>query len=574
VIALSGASRPGRVADRAGSPRAGSQAAAGSRAAVEAVVEHFFRNCPSLGRRAGWHAADGCLPSPARPAAELDRLRAMVADGLRTMIAPDERIAGAGTAGQVDPELRADLGAAMHMVQAQQFQLTALGRTYLTPLEVLNETDLSPYLRAYAPEPERAAALEAHLAALPGFLAEAARTLPTRLSAHDRLSGIEQARAQARHLITVAGRLSPASAQTRRELAAAAAAACEEYGRAVVGTKPTAQLYGPDRLAEYLLVVEGIERSAGELLDQARAEVAAAQAGLDELAGPLGAADRRQVVALLAEQVSPDAATTFSAIMRRVRDFWARVDLVSVDTVIPLEVDRADGPSSAATVEFRTSAPLEPVRLPHVLVLPELSAEPGAPPSPLQRQFLNDHMLELLAVHEAYPGHYVHAEAAAQGGSVIRTCFPWLAGLTEGWAHYAEELAVERGLADERPLLRVAQLRSALESAMRLVAFLSLHLERSTFAAAVSEAATSCGWSAERAALEVLAVTSQPGLAMYTLGKITIREWRDNPDRTARSDLKQFHDHLLRCGTAPLSTVRQYWWDQTSQSVSKHPEVS
>lgn len=537
----------------------------GGRAAVEAVVEHFFRNYPSHGRRAGWHAADGCLPSLARPVAELDRLHALVASGLRTLAASGER---------ADPELRADLGAALHMVQSEQFELTAFGRTYRTPLEVLAETDLSSYLLAYAPEEERTAAMEVHLAALPGFFAGAARVLPDRLPAGDRLSSQEQAQAQTHRLTVLASQPSPgssAAARTQRELAEAAAAACDEYGRAIAGTKPSAQLFGPDRLAEYLRVLEGIERPAGELLDQARAEVAAAQAGLDALAGPLDVADRRQVVALLAEQVSPDAAAAFTAIIRRVRDFWARVDLVSMDTVIPLEIDFADGLGSAATVEFRKSAPLAPVRLPNVLFLPEPPTAPGAPPSPLHRQFLNDSMLELLAVHEAYPGHYVHSEAAARGGSAIRTCFPWLAGLTEGWAHYAEELAVERGLADGRPLLRVAQLRSALESAARLVAFLAVHLKRTTFAAAVSEAATSCDWSAARAAREVLAVTSQPSIAMYALGKITIREWRDSPDRTAGPGLKQFHDYLLRCGTAPLSVARQYWRDQPG---SPEPGVS
>jgi hypothetical protein len=548
---------------------AGSRAAVEAKAVVQAVVTHIFRQYPNLGRRAGWHAVDGYLPSlEPRPAAELDRLCAAVLGCLRTF--PGD--------GSADPELRADLGAASHMVRAEQFQRDALGQTYLTPPEVLAETDLSPYLRAYAPEPERIAALEAHLAALPGFLAEAARTLPARLPAGDRLRSLELAQAQAgRHLITVTGRLSPgrsAAAQARRDLAAGAAAACQEYGRAVAGTRPAAQLYGPDRLAGFLRVVEGIERPARELLDQARAEVVATQIGLDTLAGQLGAVDRREAVALLAEQVSPDLSETFAEILQRVRDFWARVDLVSTDTVASLVIDHADGPSSAVTVEFSVSAPLEPIRPPHVLFLPEPPAEPGAPPSALRRQFLNDAMLEIVAVHEAYPGHYVHAEAAARGGSVIRTCVPWLDGLTEGWAHYAEELAVEHGLADGRPLLHVAQLRSALESAARLVAFLTMHLRQASFAAAVHEAVDSCGWSEERAAREILAVTSNPAGAMYALGKLIIRDWRDSAGSTSAPDLKRFHDQLLRCGTAPLSIAKQYWLDQRDQLAPSYSEAS
>ncbi|MGH3730704.1 MAG: DUF885 family protein, partial [Micromonosporaceae bacterium] len=537
--------------------RAGSPAAAEGRAAVEAVVSHVFQQHPSLARQAGWHTADGCVPSStARPGTELDRLHDMVAGSLRTLSVTDDRAAGDDAAVPADPELRADLSAALHMVETEQFQMTALGQLHLTPPEVLAETDLSLYLSAYAPEPERIAALEAHLAALPGFIAEATRTLPARLPAGDRLRSLEGAKAQAGHLTTVTGRLFPgqsAAARARRDLAAAAAAACEAYGRAIAGTRPAAQLYGPDRLAEFLRIVEGIERPARELLDQARAEVATAQAGLDTLARQLGAADRREAVALLAEQVGLDAEETFAGIIQRVREFWTRVDVVSTDTVTPLEIGHAEGPSSAATVEFRVSAPLEPVRPPHLLLLPEPPTEPGAPPSALRRQFLNDAMLEVLAVHEAYPGHYVHAEAAARGGSVIRTCFPWIDALSEGWAHYAEELAVEHGLAEGRPLLRVAQLRSALESAARMVAFLSMHLKQASFAAAVSEAVDSCGWSEERAAREILAVTSNPQGAMYTMGKLTIRDLRDDLGVKSVPELKQLHDQLLRCGTAPLS---------------------
>ncbi|WP_213453284.1 DUF885 family protein [Rhizomonospora bruguierae] len=521
-------------------------------AAVDAVVSYFFRQNPCFGRRAGWHRADGVLPSTEpRAAAELDRLGSALGAALR--------------AGPADPELRADLDSALHMVHAEQFQLTALGQAYLTPPEVFAETDVSSYLRDYAPEADRAAALETHLRALPDFLAEAARTLPARLPAGERLRGLESAQGAAAQLATVARRLA-----RPRDLAAAAAAACEEYGRAVHATKPTAQLYGPDKLTEFLRVVDGITWPARELLDRARAEVAAAQHGLDALAKQLGAADRREVVAMLAGQVSTDTDAAFAEIITRVRDFWAGADLVSTDTVTPLAIGLADGPSSAATVEFQVSAPLEKPRPPHLLYLPNLSGTAGA----AHREFLNEPMLELLAVHEAYPGHYVHAEAAEAGGSTIRTCFPWIDGLTEGWAHYAEELAVEHGLAEGRPLLRVAQQRSALESSTRLVAFLTMHLKQTGFGAAVAEAAGAAGWSDERAAREILAVTSNPLGAMYALGKIVIRDWRDSAGRMARQDLKHFHDQLLRCGTAPLSTARRYWQDHTNQPASSYSEVS
>jgi hypothetical protein len=99
-----------------------------SRTAVEAVITYFFRQYPTFARRAGWHTVDGCLPNP-----------------------------GPISAGELD----------------------------------LAETHLSSYLRDYALRTDRDAAMEAHLAALSGFVTEATRTLPDQLSAGDWLDALD-----------------------------------------------------------------------------------------------------------------------------------------------------------------------------------------------------------------------------------------------------------------------------------------------------------------------------------------------------------------------------------------------
>jgi uncharacterized protein (DUF885 family) len=60
----------------------------------------------------------------------------------------------------------------------------------------------------------------------------------------------------------------------------------------------------------------------------------------------------------------------------------------------------------------------------------------------------------------------------------------------------------------------------------------------------------------------VLAVVADSGGAMYALGKLHIRRWRElaGVGGTA-ADLKAFHDRLIRCGNAPLSTVWRYYLD-------------
>lgn len=215
---------------------------------------------------------------------------------------------------------------------------------------------------------------------------------------------------------------------------------------------------------------------------------------------------------------------------------------------------------------FDTGGPLETVPQPHILHVPEPR---DARESAVVRDYLNEPMLEMIAVHEVFPGHYLHNEATQPAAGVVRRCVPWFPGTTEGWAHYTEELAVERGLADGRPLVELASLRFRLEAAARLLAFLSVHSGRAKFGAAVATVAALCGWSPERAAREVLVVAAYPSGAMYTLGRLHIRRWRALACAgESAAELKAFHDRLIRGGNAPLSTVWRYHLDGQSGAVS------
>jgi uncharacterized protein (DUF885 family) len=347
-------------------------------------------------------------------------------------------------------------------------------------------------------------------------------------------------------------------------VASAAAAACEDFARAVEGTAPARALFGPELLGGFLRAVEGIDHPVTDLLEEAQAEVDSVMSALALVAGKLGLEHRQRAYKLMTDRVSDGSVLdSLRSTIQRVKDFWIQTDVVSVETVHPLEVRRAPwAPAGAAGVEFAISGRLEQARQSHVLYVPELPGPVANRRTSVRRQYLNDPMLEVIAVHEAFAGHYVHTEASFRGPSVIRTCIPCSAGFPEGWAHYAEELAVEHGLADGRPLVEVAQLRSALEAATRLLVFLSVHMGRWTFAEAVGRAVLICDWSQERAAREVLVATSDPETAMYALGKLRIREWRRTAAvGTTGRELKSFHDRILRCGYAPLATVWQYYLD-------------
>ncbi|MBB4906183.1 DUF885 family protein [Actinophytocola algeriensis] len=520
-------------------------------AAVSSVVDHIFSHHPHVARRAGSHEFDGVLPEVGpHPVGALDDLLATARAELAALPAT------------ADPELRADLDAAVHVLGSERFPAAALGRAWPGPLTWLGATDVPGLPDAGHPSlVDRMAALRAQLAGLPRFLEQAAGTVADRLPAGERLIGIEYARAQAARLEDV-GRVVARDHSGYAEdgiavAAAEAAAACRRYAEAVAAAEPANLLYGPELLDEFLQVTQGVDQQAEELLDHAETEVAALVARLDALAARLGVSGRGEAFDLLRAEVSaapvPDVLT---ATIARLREFWARADVVSVDTATPLEVRRAPRLTGAARVEFSISPPLARDRAPHVLWVPE----PDSGHGDVRVRFLNDPMLEVIAVHEAVPGHYVQIEAVTRGPSVLRACVPWFPAFTEGWGHYVEELAIERGLAEGRPLVEVAQLRSALEATTRLLVFLAVHMGRTSFGASVTRAMALCGWSAERAAREVVIVAADPGGAMYALGKSRIRAWRREVG-TGRPALKEFHDRLVACGNVPLSTALRYYRD-------------
>ncbi|MFD7834773.1 DUF885 family protein [Streptomyces sp. NPDC059761] len=491
--------------------------------AVSEVVGSLFACYPHKARLAGAHEYDGVLPGAGPDPT------ALVSLGVQL-----------GTVVSDDPEQQADLSAAARLVEAERFRAEELRTVHTDPLGPLAETDVEVYRDL--PAERRNEALAAHLRALPGYLDSTAEQLDDKLPAGLRLRAAELARGSATYF---EGELRSAPG------AEAAARALRRYAGTVSAAKPIAALLGPERLAGLLLAQEGIETPVEELLAEARDEV-------DRLAGELDRKSRAlggTVVELLSAQAlrGPVLDTT-EAMVRRLRDFWLDADLVTVDPTALPEIRRMRQLDGTAAVEIVISGPLEEVRRPHVLYVPDPDLTSGGSNARVWRQYLNEPMLEVIAVHETFAGHYLHARTSESSPSIVRTCFR-TSGFTEGWAHYAEELAVEHGLADGRPLVELAQLRAALVSASRLLIFLSVHLRRWKFQDAAEHLVRVCGWAPQEATREALTIPTDLDSAMYCLGKLVIRGWRAG----AGGELKTFHDRVLRAGFAPLATVGEYW---------------
>jgi uncharacterized protein (DUF885 family) len=173
------------------------------------------------------------------------------------------------------------------------------------------------------------------------------------------------------------------------------------------------------------------------------------------------------------------------------------------------------------------------------------------------RQF-NKTGMEIITIHEAYPGHYLQFLFARQFPTKVRKLYTCGTNV-EGWAHYAEQMCVDEGYGGDDPKVRLAQLHEALYRDCRYVVGIKLHTE---------------GWTVEQgkrffmeqgyvepevAFQEARRGTYNPTYLYYTLGKLQILKLREDCRRAKGPafTLRQFHDDFVRQGGLPIKLIRR-----------------
>src|SRR5512135_184945 len=88
----------------------------------------------------------------------------------------------------------------------------------------------------------------------------------------------------------------------------------------------------------------------------------------------------------------------------------------------------------------------------------------------------NNHMMQVLTIHEAYPGHYVQLEYANRHPSLIRKVLG--SGVfIEGWAVYTEQMMLDQGYGDGNLALRLSQLKFYLRAVTNKILDHRMHCE-------------------------------------------------------------------------------------------------
>jgi len=518
------------------------------------IVDHVFELQPSYAVSLGLHRYDGTVPDLSRPATESWATRA---DGL---LAELNRFGD----GDLSEARRIDRFLLRLLLESPLFDLREAEELDRNPMAFVAGVSLTSYMvREYAPVEGRVRAIVRILEGVPGLLEQGRRRLRPPLPRPFVELGI-----------AIGGGLSPhfkeaetfaARASLAPEVAAARATA--EAGVAQFLTwlreeclpHSTSEFaLGPHRYQRLLFVREGIEAPIEEMRRAGAADLARNQSRLAEIAR-----EEKAEVADLFQRLNrdhpmaADVISTAQSYVDETRNFVADRGLVTIPEPAVCRVEETPVFGRAlSTASMNPPGPFDTSSTVGIYYVTPV--DPAW--TPVQQEewlrSLNRSMLRNVTVHEVYPGHYLqflHFHQTA--GSLARKVY-LSPSFVEGWAHYAEQLAIEEGLRHESHAAEIAQIHDALLRDCRLLASVGLHTQGMTLAEATQLFEREAHFEHLPAEREAVRGTFNPEYFCYTLGKLAILNSRTRFLQSRFSgSLKQFHDALLGFGCPPIGLL-------------------
>ncbi|GAA3510750.1 hypothetical protein GCM10022220_57380 [Actinocatenispora rupis] len=463
-------------------------------------------------------------------------------DGVRRALA---RLAPAGAHPYPDPHDEAQASAAEH---AARVALGDLALHRANPLHHVGNLDLACYDREYAPAGWHAAARRAHPAAWPDAVDAAAEALD-RVPAPVAAATLSAARG-------VAG-------QVRDDGGAAGRAALAAHGRLVAHLERAARdghpetALGGTALAALLSSAEALPVDLTALAALADAERDRMRALLSEACDRIapGVSTSDTVAALLADHPDIDGVLTEArALTAEVIAWTAERGLMPYDDG-ECRVGPAPESRRWAMAMMAWAAPYEADSPSWYHVTPPEPDWPAAEREEWLAVFSRT-SLPAITVHEVAPGHFSHGRALRRAPSAVRRT---LIGesFVEGWAHYAEEMALEEGFHADDPRFAAGVALEALVRVVRLSAAIGLHTGAMTVAEAAARFTADAYLQGPAALAEAYRGTFDPTYGRYTWGKLAILDLRERARRAwgAGFSLPRLHAALLALGSPPLGLL-------------------
>jgi uncharacterized protein (DUF885 family) len=166
----------------------------------------------------------------------------------------------------------------------------------------------------------------------------------------------------------------------------------------------------------------------------------------------------------------------------------------------------------------------------------------------------NSRMLQILTIHEAYPGHYVQLEYANRNPSRIRRVMQ--SGVyIEGWAVYTEQMMLDQGYGDGDLALRLSQLKFYLRAVANAILDHKMHCDALTDEEALQFLTQQVFQSEGEARLKIIrSKQSSVQLSTYFVGRMAHYRLRQVVERELGNqfDLGRFHEAVLVHGPVPV----------------------
>ena len=165
----------------------------------------------------------------------------------------------------------------------------------------------------------------------------------------------------------------------------------------------------------------------------------------------------------------------------------------------------------------------------------------------------NSHMLKILTIHEAYPGHYVQLDYANRSPSLIRRVFQ-SGPFVEGWAVYGEVTMLNEGFGDGDLRLRLMQLKFYLRAVANSILDYQMHCTEMSDDEAMKFLTQDAFQSEGEAKLKVIrAKQSSVQLSTYFVGRMAHYQLHQAIEHELgdKFSLEKYHEAVLSHGSIP-----------------------
>ncbi len=181
----------------------------------------------------------------------------------------------------------------------------------------------------------------------------------------------------------------------------------------------------------------------------------------------------------------------------------------------------------------------------------------------------NRHMLQILTIHEAYPGHYVQLEYSNRSGSLLRRVLQ--SGVyIEGWAVYTEQTMLDQGYGDGDLALRLMQLKFYLRAVANTILDYRMHCAKMTDDEVMKLLVEGAFQSEGEARLKIIrAKQSSTQLSTYFVGRMAHYRLRQQMERELgeKFDLARYHQAVLEQGSIPVKYLPELVRVRLKQSM-------